>query len=434
MNLFPVRTLFFVLIFFNLNSTLLASEFYWMRTFSNDWRKSEKVDFLNGRLKREVLDSLETIYSNTPQDPYFFFYKGDELMSYVSCGLDLYSINETSLDLKYLYSNRGYTCGTTPFVRDSTMYLIGGYGFWTTHIDLLKFDELNGSWELIKTTNQPEDYYSSGVFQNSKGIFSLLGYYRNERTGGTVETESNGYFLDWETKEWKRIEMQIEGVNNAELEDKLGFIQTEDYLFMMSGLQIENLGWNIINKESGKIYHYDDLRNTDMFQSPYLEVIGNTLNYQSLDGTQKSLDLEYLLSQSKEVGFIKVLEKGLLDTFSLKSNSFISISIFTLLGIVILSFLWVKNGKKQPVKTLTFDEMEKLIESFKPYSGQLLDSEKIDSLLEIEPKGNPDLNRVKRSRMIIRVNKYYTSQKGKELIVREKDSKDKRFVYYKVEI
>jgi hypothetical protein len=405
-----------------------------MRTSTNEWRKSDKVDFLNGKVKREVLDSLDSIYAKTPT-PYFFFNNGDELMSYVSCGFDLYSINGTSLDLKYLYLNRGYTCGTTPFVRDSSTYLIGGYGFWNLHFDLLKFDEINGSWDLIKTTNQPMNYHSNGLFQNSKGIYSLFGKYENERIG-LKEAEPNGYFLDWETKEWKRIEIQIEGVNNAELEDNssLAFIQTEDYVFMMSGLPIENFGWNILEKETGKIYQYDYLRNLDMFTSPFTEVIGNTIQYQSPDGTSKSLDLAYLLSQSKEVGFIQVLEKGFLDSFSLKNNPFISIATLTLVGIIILSFLWTKRTKKQAVSALGFDEIEKLIENFKPHSGQLLDSEKLDSLLGIDSNGNADLARVKRSRMIIRVNKYYTSQKGKELIVREKNPKDKRYVYYKVDI
>jgi hypothetical protein len=433
MNLFQARTLFFALFFINLNFPLLASEFYWMKTSTNEWRKSNKVDFFDGRLKSEVLDSLDLIYSKSP-DNYYFYFNGKELLSFVNCGFDLFSITDSSLKQKYSLFNRGYTCRTKPFVRDSTNFLLGGYSFWSSHIDLLVLDEINGSWELFQTINQPIDYGSSGVFQNSEGIYSIFGEYLNERKG-LKEIEPNGYFLDWETKEWKRLDVQIDGVDLNEVL-RLGspsFLETKDFVFMVSNSELMNVGWNIIEKETGKIYFYD-LRNSHIFLSPFTEVIDNTIHYQSPDGTQKSLDLEYLLSQSKEVGFIKVLEKGLLDTFSLKSNSFISISIFTLLGIVILSFIWVKNGKKQPVKTLTFDEMEKLIESFKPYSGQLLDLEKMDSLLEIDSKGNPDLNRVKRSRMIIRVNKYYTSQKGKELIVREKDSKDKRFVYYKVNI
>jgi flagellar basal body-associated protein FliL len=129
-----------------------------------------------------------------------------------------------------------------------------------------------------------------------------------------------------------------------------------------------------------------------------------------------------------------VLENGFLDSFSLKNYLLISITTLTLVGIIILSFLWTKRTKKQAVSALGFDEIEKLIENFKPHSGQLLDSEKLDSLLGIDSNGNADLARVKRSRMIIRVNKYYTSQKGKELIVREKNPKDKRYVYYKVDI
>jgi len=424
-----LRLIFLLTLF---NNPLFGSEFYWMRTSTKEWKKSDRSDFLNGRLEVEVLNSLDSIYSKNPHH-YFFFYNGEELQSYVSCGFDLYSINETSLHLKYNYFNKGYTCYTTPLVRDETNYLLGGHGFWTNHFDLLKFDEIHGSWELVKTTNQPIDYLPSGVFQNSKGIFSLFGKKENIRMG-LSEIVPNGYFLDWESKEWKEIEVQIEGVDNTELVGKgrLKFLQTEDYFYIVSDLFFENIGWNIIEKESGKIYFYDDLKNEDVFISPFIEVIGNTINYQSPNGTPKSLDLEYLLSQSKEVGSI-IIKEGSVEgggEFPLRDGFYILIIIILIL--ISLNLFLRKRFEPIPTNTNGNDEMEKMIETFSQYSGQLLNTDQLDGILGIDSVDSNDSKRLKRSRWVNKLNEYYNSQNGKDLIQRDKNPEDKRYMYYRI--
>ncbi len=79
-----LRLIFLLTLF---NNPLFGSEFYWMRTSTKDWKKSDRSDFLNGRLGVDVLNSLDSIYSKNPHH-YFFFYNGEELQSYVSCGFD----------------------------------------------------------------------------------------------------------------------------------------------------------------------------------------------------------------------------------------------------------------------------------------------------------------------------------------------------------
>jgi len=427
-----IFTLFSLLLIFT--SEVIGSEFYWMRTSTKEWKKSDRSDFLNGRLEVEVLNSLDSIYSKNPHH-YFFFYNGEELQSYVSCGFDLYSINETSLHLKYNYFNKGYTCYTTPLVRDETNYLLGGHGFWTNHFDLLKFDEIHGSWELVKTINQPIDYLPSGVFQNSKGIFSLFGKKENIRTG-LSEIVPNGYFLDWESKEWKEIEVQIEGVDNTELVGKgrLKFLETKDYLFMVSSVELKNVGWNIIEKESGKISFYNNLKNIDVFLSPFIEVIENTINYQSPNGTPKSLDLEYLLTQSKEVGSITVREDslGIIEIFLFKERFYI---ITIIILILLLVNVYVrKKSEPIPPQTITNgkEEIEIIIESLSKYSGQTINTEKLDELFGLDKMENNDSKRLKRSRWVNKLNEYYNSQNGKDLIQRDKNPEDKRYMYYRI--
>jgi len=421
-------------LFFICSSKVIGSEYYWMRTYTKEWKKSNKYDFLNGKLEVDVLNSLDSIYSQYP-NAYFFFNNGNELQSFVSCGFDLYSINETSIERKYNFFSSGYTCNSTPFVRDETNYLIGGYGFWTHHLDLLKFDEIHGSWELVKTINQPVDYFSKAIFQNSKGIFSLFGSTISTRTG-ISEIGPKGYFLDWETKEWRKIEIQIEGIKDLNLlnNSSLSFQETRDYLLMVSHLELKNVGWNIIEKESGKIYYYDSRRSNDVFLSPFIEVIGNTINFQSPNGTPISLDLKLLISQSKEVGSI-IINEGSMDIsegFPLRDSFYI---ITIILLILLLVNVYVrKKSITTPSQTITNgkEEIKILIESFSQYSGQTLNTEQLDELLGLDKMDNNDSKRLKRSRWINKLNEYYNSQKGRDLIERDKNPQDKRYMYYRI--
>lgn len=423
------------LIFFLSTSNLLGSEYYWMHTYTKGWKNSYKYEFLEGRLSGKVLSSLDSIYSQIPNS-YFFFYNGEELQSYVSCGFDIYSIDEEVLELKYNYYNRGYTCYSTPFVRDSTNYLLGGHGFWTNHFDLLRFDQIHGSWEIVKTTNQPLDYVSKGIYQNSKGIYALFGGRENFRTG-LVEKVTNGYFLDWESKVWSEIEISIEGIDNLELVEKDGlkFLETKDYFFIVSNSSLKNMGWNIIEKESGKIYFFDELKNEDVFLSPFIEVIGNKINYQSPNGTPKSLDIETLFFSSKEVGQISIKENSSEESKIYYSKDSVYILIITLLLLIITYSYFRRNGTKpKPISqnSIRNEEMEIMIKSLYKFPSESLTTQQLDEVLGIDLLVNDDTKRLKRSRWINKLNEFQNSRNGTDLIVRDKSAEDKRFVYYRI--
>jgi hypothetical protein len=252
---------------------------------------------------------------------------------------------------------------------------------------------------------------------------------------GLVEKVTNGYFLDWESKVWKEIEISIEGIDNAILveEGVLKFLQTKDYFFIVSNSGLKNMGWNIIEKESGKIYFFDQLKNEDVFLSPFIEVIGNKVNYQSPNGTPKSLDIETLFSASKEVGQIKIkedfLKTGGVFPFWYGVYTFIIILI-----ILISSYLYFRKTKTKPTipNQNRNEEIETIIESLTQYSSQSLTTQQLDEVLGIDSVVNDDSKRLKRSRWINKLNEFQNTLNGSDLIVRDKSVEDKRFVYYRI--
>jgi hypothetical protein len=423
-----IRFVFPLLVALLLTSASLAADYTWFSTSTNSWRNSGQSEFLEGKVPLAVLDSLDKIYKKFPYN-YIIYELDERLFIQVRCTFDLYEIQEGKLVNKYIYSNRGYTCGTNTFVRDNTHYMLGGHGFWTNHLDLLSFDELHGSWELVVTKNQPPNYFSARVYQNSKGIYSLFGEQFNQRDGLDLKN-SQGYFLDWKTKEWKEIEIQIEGLDLKDLIEKGGlyFTQTQDYAFWASTTVLNNIGWNLIEKETGKIFYFDS-KNIDMGIGPYLEIVGNVLRYTAPSGELKTLDLDQIRKQSKEVGYIRVKEGDAIEA----SSTWGYLLFFLLVGVgwVVVRQVLPKM-KKELVPTKEPKKPEPL-EILLPYSGQSLSTEVLDQLLGIDSQANFDSRRMKRARLINDINEQYLAQKGKELIVREKRAEDKRYVFYKIQ-
>lgn len=429
--------LLLILFFVQFNLSAIGSDSYWLRTKTKEWKKSGKKTFLEGRVQPTLLESLDSLYDKSSYD-YHFYSKGEELYVLVSCTFDLYRVREGGLEKKYHYQNRGYTCGTNPFGRDNTHYLLGGEGFWTSQMDLLAFDEINGTWEWVKTEGQPMDYHSYLVYQNSKGIFSLFGHYYNPRKEIDV-WEPQGYFLDWKSKSWKKVEIQIEGVDNLELVSKSAIfsVETQDYLLLANTSGKDNLGWNVLEKESGKMFYFFS-RNADMAHSPVLEVIGNVLHYQSESGEPKTLDLDFIKSKSVVIGEVRVLEAVVLPGGLSLEPIYLLLSFVCVGGILWVMIVRLKKKEKpeetndeaiEPVSTINFEPIKMLL----PYSGQQLTSEVLDQLLGLDGLENFDFKRMKRSRLIKEINKRYLDYAGKELVFRDKNPDDRRFTYYKIQ-
>ena len=409
----------------------LAADFFWFRTFTKDWKKSERPHFLDGRISAAILDSLDAIYKDTPQH-YTFFEDNGRLFAQVSCTFHLFEIQGDSLVDKYQDYNRGYTCASHSFKREGTHYLLGGQGYWSNHVDLLSFDEFNGTWELQLTKNQPRDYFSFFVYQNSTGIVSLLGELTNKRYGLDVK-DTKGYLLDWKSKEWKELEIVIDGLDLKELaaRDLIHFVQTQDYALWASTNGLKNFGWTLIEKETGKIFHYSSM-NVDMGIAPYLEIVGNVLTYPAPSGQLKTLDLDEVRKKSKEAGYIRL--KGAAPS-SLNSNWY-TWGFF--LFFTLVAFGWVVAKKVLPRKKKDIEEDPQIkkrepFELILAYSGQLLTTEALDQILGLDELTNFDSKRMKRARMVRDINEHYFAQTGKELIVREKKAEDKRYVYYKIQ-
>ena len=423
---------FFIIssILFFFQGLAFGADYYRLYTTSKSWKKHSQRDFLEGNVKSEILEKLDSLYEKRPQTYTFYAHKGD-IKVWVGCTFDSYSVEGNILKNQYRYYNQGYTCNTSVFSRDSRQYLLGGYAFWLNHLDLMELDTVHGSWEYAKVTNQPENYGSSHFYENSKGIYVFFGAYYNPRINLNSK-DFAGFFLDWESKSWKRAELKIDGADLAfaSEESVIHFLETKDYAFLSMNSDQSKLGWNIIEKETGNIYFFNS-RNSDAFLSPFVEIIDNVIFYQSPDGLEKSLDLDVVFAESKQVGKIRVIEKNIFQKISVKELIYL-LTIVLLIALLLCTYLF----RRKPTKVINPDSegtLERITGEILVYSGKMLNTETLDKILCIDELENIDSKRLKRSRMITEINKKYKKTHKKDLITRGKNPEDRRFVYYEIQ-
>jgi hypothetical protein len=238
--------------------------------------------------------------------------------------------------------------------------------------------------------------------------------------------------LDWESKNWERVEFKIDGADLALAieESVIQFLETKDYTFLVFNSDQPNLGWNIIEKETGKIYFFDT-RNSDVFLSPFVEIIDNVIFYQFPDGFERSLDLDAVFAESEQVGEIRVIEKNILQKISIK-ELFYLLTIVLLIALLLCTYLF----RRRPTNSINPDPEANLVritEEILVYSGKMLNAEALDKILGLDELENFDSKRLKRSRMVTEINKKYKQIHQKDLITRSKNPDDRRFVYYEIQ-
>ena len=450
------KFLFFGLcLFFSLNSLAADPEFYRLTVTTKRWEVAERSSFLNGRVSKEILNQLDSIYQNLPTGYDLNYDPSNQTLTvFIHCSFDFYSIQDGQLVKEYKFANRGYTCGSYFFEKNNTYHILAGRGLWNSHADLMEFDTLNGSWEFKQITNQPLDYYPLGAYQTSKGMMTWLGEYTNPRIP-RLEKEANGFFLDMDKKSWQPFQIEIEEFDFAKIAqaNESHLYETEDYAFSVTTSQLPKLGWYlwiIIEKETGKLFFYEGNKHTEMFDSPYLEVIGNTFRYfeynlnSTSEGKEKMIDLDIIRSQSREIGQIVVLDAPE------KTSKASLLSVLPWIGfpVVFLLALWLgiqiqKRKNKADQTSLNFDtetegeleseeENAEILQQLLRHNGKKLSTEEFDTVLGIHEITNFDSKRIKRSRLIKSINKQHEEKNGFPLITRIKSSEDKRFIFYRI--
>jgi len=316
------------------------------------------------------------------------------------------------------------------FSYNNQLYLLGGYGFWTTKSILTKFNFNSGDWEYIKTSGAAPEGINNPFFILKNNVLYLFNF--NERPQNQMPIKNpNLYSLNMETLTWEKGGL----INPFFIDEK---DSSGDRFFNIGGKTIVNKMESPvifeIDIDNNKIKKYAD--NLLLYKSGGKSIIKNNIIVSSVRNTSNNTSaLAYY--------DLKALDKDIIseEYFIRGSISFVNYLVGAGILLVILIFwLWLsteKESKSYFVKHNTlFNSLNKI--NLDPDEAKvillftkntLVPNKEILFLFQEKGK-TKDFATKRKNKSIISLNKKFKRVFRKKLIFKEKDGADSRLTNY----
>jgi hypothetical protein len=376
-----------------------------------------------------------------------------EIYAISSCYFDVYKWENGSWNNYYLFGNRGYTCGAWPFFYQNQLHLLGGYGFWHNHTDLLSFDEIEGSWSLKTPSNQPSSYNTELIGIGKESAFLFLGIHHNPRLNINNVYEDEGFYLDLKSMTWSRLSFP----------DLLSYTPGKARFLIQQGIGIDTENFFVFNafassnNEMGMVL-FDKVRMEFRFfkrDSPYdffnyadwIAIKGDQIQFVDNFDIIQELDIAKFYQSAEFIGHAKLKSLAPQKPFDWKITAIIVTGIFVcLLFILFLSlrffpipssrfiFRFLRSSEQldQNGLSVEIDGIAKIYQELQSHKGSVLSTDELDQILKIDLIKSLDYRKVKRSRLVKDLNNLAQKEYGKPLVKRKRNQDDKRFLLYEV--
>lgn len=194
------------------------------------------------------------------------------------------------LDATY---HRGYNFNAIQWVRNDTLYSLGGYGFWHTQGVLSYFNRDSKEWHVIPTQGGPE-HITAGYHQWSMDGRYLYFTYAGEVHGSDVTHDPRVWRLDTKTFTWS----ELGELNNASL---LAIREAKAHLNLPIGTILSNGQNRLLDLESNRL----DFLDPSVIDIRYQQATGFESGNGTLIGGEYFLNLRVSSSSSsgKSIGF-----------------------------------------------------------------------------------------------------------------------------------
>lgn len=438
--------LFVVLFFTSLNLPAQTDKqayapFDWIRINPTEPYADFAWEVLPQGITQAMVESLLASHYISSTDPITLFYVKDHLIALLPCTFEVLRWKGDGWENLYKGTSSGFNCHPHFFVREGNLYSLGRYGFWRGHSELLKFDLVKGIWDPVSVASQPKYYTGVGIFVDGDRIFSILGEYIHQPSQ-LFESEKNGYLLDFKNQSWSSLQLDFpEKSENSQW--ILPSFDLKDYGIQLYQLKAD-LGYLLVHKKENSLYFAQD-NDFGKFKLFSIAVAsGNSAVFFDKYGDPTFLSPEKDFEERfKKVGEIKFTKQT--SPFGLEEWSF-SILVGIVFLMVVGAGLWwwkfrIPKRLPQSESLPTFEEqgtvdgeedIERLVAKLLAQPVLLVDVHQLDDLFGTSALESLDYRRVRRSRHIKAVNKYFQAQNGKELIVRTKSKVDKRMILYRI--
>ena len=318
------------------------------------------------------------------------------------------------------------------FVYKESLYLLGGYGYWTTKNYLTKFNFQSGNWDFIPSFGQvPEDGINQGSFIKKGNILYVFDFYATK--AGSNIYNRNLFHLNLDSFTWSK-----KGTINSSFIDDIEKSRTSVKVPFKKGLfQARYNNKNVSQIIAPSINSIKYYKNTslDPFDRNSI-IVGNNLVSLVLDSEEAASDIVFKNLDD----FLLFEQEGLLynDTFVFVTY------LFIVGGILLLLILFVFFYFKKAHKIFYFSE-DSLFTEEKAISLNI-DEKYFLSLLTKSPNETVENALVlnyfnhgvvsldaaikRKNKMIAFLNSKFFQRYGIVLIQKKPDEKDSRQVLY----
>jgi hypothetical protein len=314
------------------------------------------------------------------------------------------------------------------FSWQNTIYLLGGYGFFTTHNNLISFNENKREWNKINTGGNGPEFIHGMSFRNNNKIYS----FNNFKAGNNVSNDildSNLYVLDLPTMQWQKYKMP-----NVDLIVIYNGVSTADYFWYQNDhltilINKKEIKFEIIENEKLNLTRNNNFRsfkdNLVLFEE------SNPIkSYRKI--TQHNLDSVWLVYIKSSSALYKPNQNTTIQPSNGISPLWFLISIIPLILILIIyrGKTKVTANKIKPIELdqIQDNQLEILVLKITKLNKGILNMEELDNLLDITHL-EAESRKLRRFRRLSELNQL---QPG--FIIRVKDEEDKRRFLYQINL
>ncbi len=314
------------------------------------------------------------------------------------------------------------------FSWQNTIYLLGGYGFFTTHNNLISFNENKREWAKVNMTGSDPEFIHGISFINNNKIYS----FNNFKAGNNVSKDvldSSLYVLDLTTMVWQKHKMPI-----VDLIVIPNVVSTADYFWYQNDhltilLNKKEIKFEIIENEKLNL-----TRNNNFISfkdnSLLFEESNPIKSYRKI--TQLNLDSVWLVYIKSSSALYKPNQNTTIQPSNGISPLWFLISIIPL---ILIFFIYkrktkVTASKSNPIELdqIQDNQLEILVLKITKLNKGILNMEELDNLLDITHL-EAESRKLRRFRKLSELNQL---QPG--FIIRVKDEEDKRRFLYQINL
>jgi hypothetical protein len=319
--------------------------------------------------------------------------------------------------------NNGYNYNSTQFVRNDTLYSIGGYGFWHFNKLITYFDSNRKEWELVTPAGEgPETILGGyqGYATLSDVFYSGASELFSDRLGDLEKVfDGRFYRFDFKAKEWTYL-----GKLNSQLPFKVNRMisWSGKYFLHFAGEKLY-----ILDPSENKVWLVNDGKTFyDNFYLSYAR--GDIINcYSEVKPGTVRYNIRKLIESSKEIGPMY------LSTWIIYRNYTCLLLVLLITGFTGFKLMQFKKNSKGISELALKDQELMLINEFLKLAHQeYLTSNDINEIIGIGDKGLENQRKI-RTAVISQINEKVVKHFNiLDAIERTEHPEDKRLKLYRL--